>query len=783
MIHFASLQSRITALYTAAFGLVMLLVAAGVQWVIADNAEDKVRQELASSANVIDRFWSLRDQELESAANPLARDFGFREAVATGDDATIRSALDNLAARMDLPNAFVVRYDGRVIGLGPSLDRAYDAEMWSALDAGWRSGALRVNGTTYQAVAAEIAAPNLIGWLVIGRKIGYIELRQLGKLSAIPVHAALVRQGSDGSWIDDAGDAPVKDGRVVTLLDRMANAGGDGRRGTLSQSFDGTMVLVRPLGSNEGGAVTALLLDFQIAEALAQYAPLRWAVAIAGLIGLLVVGFASALLARRIVRPIAALERAARDLERGERTPVQVAGDDEIATLTRSFNSMSGEIVQREQHIRHLAYHDALTGLPNRLKLAEEIGARLPALEGAGRPLALLCIGLDGFKIVNDTLGHAIGDEVLKIAARRLGEAAEGHLLARLGSDQFCLLLDQSGDGGDGEAERLSAAIIAKIRRPMSAGNNNVRVGASVGIAGAPTDARTAEDLIKYADLAMFEAKQRGRGKWCRFAHELDTRAQHRRALELDLHNALRDGQFVLHFQPLFDLATNRFSTFEALVRWQHPERGLILPGEFIPVAEETGLIVPLGEWVLKDACRQAAAWPDGVKVAVNFSSVQFQSRGLTGVVLQALATTGLAPERLEVEITESLFLDNDAHVLEVLHALKALGVRIALDDFGTGYSSLSYLRKFPFDKLKIDRSFIIELLERDDARAVVQAITDLAAALDMETTAEGVEDPEQVAVLREHGCTNVQGYYFSKPIPGDEVLALLADGEARRTA
>jgi diguanylate cyclase (GGDEF)-like protein len=444
---------------------------------------------------------------------------------------------------------------------------------------------------------------------------------------------------------------------------------------------------------------------------------------------------------------------------------------------------MSGDIVQREQHIRHLAYHDALTGLPNRLKLAEEIGARLSTIDGAGQPLALLCIGLDGFKIVNDTLGHAIGDEVLKIAARRLGEAAEGHLLARLGSDQFCLLLDQSGDGGDDEAERLSAAIIAKIRRPMSAGNNNIRVGASIGIAGAPTDARTAEDLIKYADLAMFEAKQRGRGKWCRFAHELDTRARHRRALELDLHNALRDGQFVLYFQPLFDLATNRFSTFEALVRWQHPERGLILPGEFIPVAEETGLIVPLGEWVLKDACRQAAAWPDGVKVAVNFSSVQFQSRGLTGVVLQALATTGLAPERLEVEITESLFLDNDAQVLEVLHALKALGVRIALDDFGTGYSSLSYLRKFPFDKLKIDRSFIIELLERDDARAVVQAITDLAAALDMETTAEGVEDPEQVAVLREHGCTNVQGYYFSKPIPGDEVIALLADGEVRRTA
>jgi diguanylate cyclase (GGDEF)-like protein len=775
MIEFASLQSRITALYTVAFGLVMLGVAATVQWVIADNAEEKVRQELSSSANVIDRFWTLRDQELEAVADPLARDFGFREAVATGDDETIRSALDNVAARMDLPNAFVVRYDGRVIGLGPSLDRDYDAEMWEALDAGWSNGALRVNGVTYQAVAAEITAPNLIGWLVIGRKIGHVELRQLGKLSAIPVHAALVRQSPEGSWIDDANDTPV-DAPVAALLERMTHAG-DGRQGTLSQSFGGKMVLVRPLGSNEGGTVTALLLDFQIAEALAQYAPLRWAVAIAGLIGLLLVGFASAILARRIVRPIAALERAARDLGRGESTQVPVAGNDEIAALTRSFNSMSGAIVEREQHIRHLAYHDPLTGLPNRLKLAEEIADKLQAIELKGGSLALLCIGLDGFKITNDTLGHAVGDEVLRIAARRIAEVAAGHLLAHLGSDQFCLVVE------DGEEERLSSAIIAEIRRPMSPGSHSIRVGASIGIAVAPADAQTADDLVKFADLAMFEAKRRGRGKWCRFAHELDVRAQHRRALELDLHNALRDGQFVLHFQPLFDLATNRFSTFEALVRWQHPERGLIAPLEFIPVAEETGLIVPLGEWVLKEACRQATTWPDEIKVAVNFSSVQFQSRGLVSVVLNALASTGLAPERLEVEITESLFLDNDAHVLDVLHGLKKLGVRIALDDFGTGYSSLSYLCKFPFDKLKIDRSFIIELLERDDARAVVQAITDLAAALDMETTAEGVEDPDQVAVLREHGCTNVQGYYFSKPIPGDQVLALIGETHARKTA
>ena len=243
----------------------------------------------------------------------------------------------------------------------------------------------------------------------------------------------------------------------------------------------------------------------------------------------------------------------------------------------------------------------------------------------------------------------------------------------------------------------------------------------------------------------------------------------------MDLHNALANGEFELHFQPLFDLKRNRFSAFEALVRWNHPQKGLVAPADFIPVAEETGLIVPLGEWVLKEACRQAVTWPADVRVAVNFSPVQFASPGLVSLVFQTLAHAGLAPDRLEVEITESLFLESSERVGEVLRGLKQVGVRIALDDFGTGFSSLSYLRKFPFDKIKIDRSFIIELLREDEAGAVVKAITDLAAALNMETTAEGVEEPEQVEALRAHGCTTLQGFLFSKPVPAGEVLKLLA--------
>jgi diguanylate cyclase (GGDEF)-like protein len=769
MLRFRSLESRITALYSATFGLVMLLVAASLQWAIASSADHKVRSELASSAKVIDRIWSMREQELDSVARPLALDFGFRGAVATDDDATIRSALVNIASRIDLPNAFVVKYDGRVVGMRPDEDSPYDGELWDELDSGWHSGALRINGKTYQAVAAQIRAPALIGWLVLGRRIDAGEMKELSGLSAVPVTAAVVRRTDAGQWVYDQSDTAVRDSGVVSLLTRMKPVT-DGEPVDLSGRMDGNMVLARPLGSSDGVANTALLLNFSIADALAEYDPLRLAVVLAGLIGLVAVAFASTRVARRIVRPIAALERAAKALEQGERTPLPVVSEDEIGTLTGTFNAMSAEIVSRENRIRHMAYHDALTDLPNRLQLREELDRRLAAIGEGGGTLAVLCLDLDNFKIVNDTLGHRVGDQLLKLVAHRLAESADGRFVARTGGDEFCLLVD--GDGA--EAERLAAEVIERLEQPTSVSGHFMRAGASIGISEAPGDALDADDLIKHADLALHAAKSAGRGRHRRFTADLDADANNRRAVEMDLHNAIARGEFELYFQPLFDLAKNRISAFEALIRWNHPDKGLVSPLDFIPIAEETGLIVPIGEWVLKEACRQAVTWPDGIRVAVNFSTVQFATSGIVNLVFQALATSGLAPDRLEVEITESLFLESSDSVREILHGLKQIGVRIALDDFGTGFSSLSYLRKFPFDKIKIDRSFIIELLSEAEASAVVKAITDLAAALDMETTAEGVEEPAQVEALRAHGCTTVQGYLFSKPVPAGKVPDLL---------
>ena len=533
------------------------------------------------------------------------------------------------------------------------------------------------------------------------------------------------------------------------------------------------MVLVRPLGSSDDVATAALLLDFSIADALAEYDGLRLAVVLAGLLGLLLVVLASLSIAKRIVRPIAALERAARALEQGEAREVPVTSHDEIGKLSASFNVMSAEIVSREARIRHMAFHDALTDLPNRARLRDELDRGLARIAAEGGALALLFLDLDNFKITNDTLGDEVGDRLLRIVAERLVEVAAGRFVARVGGDEFCLVV--SGPSVTEEAADLAAQVIERLGGPVSVEGNFVRLAASIGSAEAPADCTRADDLVKHADLALHAAKAAGTGRYRAFTSDLDETAHTRRKVEMDLHNALANGEFELHFQPLFDLKRNRFSAFEALVRWNHPQKGLVAPADFIPVAEETGLIVPLGEWVLKEACRQAVTWPADVRVAVNFSPVQFASPGLVSLVFQTLAHAGLAPDRLEVEITESLFLESSERVGEVLRGLKQVGVRIALDDFGTGFSSLSYLRKFPFDKIKIDRSFIIELLREDEAGAVVKAITDLAAALNMETTAEGVEEPEQVEALRAHGCTTLQGFLFSKPVPAGEVLKLLA--------
>ena len=435
-----------------------------------------------------------------------------------------------------------------------------------------------------------------------------------------------------------------------------------------------------------------------------------------------------------------------------------------------------------QQQIHHMARHDALTNLPNRTLFRERLERALH-LAKRGDQLAVFCLDLDHFKTINDSLGHPVGDGLLREVARRLSACVtEDDTVARLGGDEFAVV--QFCRGCDPTVpSALASRLVESISAPYEVAGHQLVIGVSVGVSLAPDDGDNPDQLLKNADLALYRAKADGRGTYRFFEAGMDARAQARRMLELDLRAAVRREEFEIHFQPIVDIAGARTVAFEALVRWNHPERGRIPPVNFIPLAEETGLIVPLGAWVLRRACALAALWPEPVVVAVNLSPVQFKNLNLASTVMGALRDSGLPASRLELEITESVLLQNSEATLSILHELRAQGVRISLDDFGTGYSSLSYLRSFPFDKIKIDRSFVQELATREDSMAIVRAVTGLGRSLGIVTTAEGVETKEQLELLRRDGCTQAQGYLFSQPRPASEVERMLSDQAASAVA
>ncbi len=432
-----------------------------------------------------------------------------------------------------------------------------------------------------------------------------------------------------------------------------------------------------------------------------------------------------------------------------------------------------------EARIAFLARHDALTGLPNRVQLVERLHDAVATL-GRGEGFAVMCLDLDHFKAVNETLGHSYGDRLLVAAGERLQAALrENDAVGRLGADEFALI--QHDISRPEDAWELAERLLSALATPFELEGQPVAIAASIGIALAPADGADAETLLKNAATALTRAKLDGRGSYRSFEIGMDARLQARRSMELDLRRALPAGEFAVHYQPLVDTGGQRVAGFEALLRWHHPVHGLISPAAFVPLAEETGLIVPIGEWVLRTACAEAARWPGRLKVAVNVSPVQFRDSRLITVVEDALACSGLPPELLELEVTESVLLQNNVATLKMLHALHEIGVRISMDDFGTGYSSLSYLRSFPFDKIKIDQSFVRDLASSADAAAIIRAITALGASLGIRTTAEGVETEQQLTQLRAEGCSELQGYLFSRPIPPEHVPALIARINADR--
>jgi diguanylate cyclase (GGDEF)-like protein/PAS domain S-box-containing protein len=429
---------------------------------------------------------------------------------------------------------------------------------------------------------------------------------------------------------------------------------------------------------------------------------------------------------------------------------------------------------QAEARIAYMAEHDALTDLPNRTLFLRRLDEALARIGRQHEALAVLCLDLDHFKSVNDTLGHPVGDRLLREVAARLNACASGtEIVARLGGDEFAII--ETKRTGPQELSALAERIAKAVSEPYEIDGHEAIVGASIGIAVGPEDGEASDVLMRNADMALYRAKADGRGTFHFFEAEMDRRIQARRALELDLRKAFQNGEFELYYQPQISLESNAVCGFEALLRWRHSERGMIPPSEFIPLAEDIGLIVPLGEWVLREACAQAATWRGDLKLSVNLSPAQFKSRNLIAAVVGALAASGLAPQRLELEITESVLLSENETNVATLHQLRGLGARISLDDFGTGYSSLSYLRSFPFDRIKIDQSFVRELAANSECLAIIRAVAGLGTSLGIATTAEGVETAEQLERLRQEGCTEVQGYLFSPPRPASELRELMA--------
>jgi diguanylate cyclase (GGDEF)-like protein len=421
-----------------------------------------------------------------------------------------------------------------------------------------------------------------------------------------------------------------------------------------------------------------------------------------------------------------------------------------------------------EERIVHVAHHDALTGLPNRILFAEQLEQALKRVR-RGERLAVFYIDLDHLKRVNDTLGHPIGDKLLKGVADRLrGCIRDIDIVARLSGDEFAII--QSSIDGPADAGALAIRIREAIRAPADLNGHQVVIDASIGISIAPDDGTGLDALLKTADIALYEAKNNGRGTYCFFEPEMNERMQVRGKLEQDLQRALANGEFELFYQPIVNLRDNKIRAFEALLRWHHPERGMVSPSEFIPVAEEMGLIIPLGEWVLRAACAEVATWPSEINVSVNVSPLQLTNKNLVNVVVSAIASARIPANRLEIEITESVFFEKTFANISTLKQLHELGVRFVMDDFGTGYSSLGYLLSFPFSKIKIDRSFIAGLSDKKESRAIVRAVANLARDLKMIATAEGVETDQQLEQVRILGCTEMQGYLFSRPLPAAEI-------------
>jgi diguanylate cyclase (GGDEF)-like protein len=788
--------------------VVLLSAVQGTVFVLVDaanrsNAQRKVAEELDVGERIFARLLTAQREQLLQAARVLASDFALREAVATRDVGTIESALANHGGRINAALAILAAPDGTVIAevhpaAAPTTrDGAFPfpALLAQARSAGTASGVALFDGHAYQLVLVPVLAPLPVGWAALGFAIDDALVADLRELTALQVSVFAVGGGAAPRLLASSLDPALH----AALTAAVAGAMRDGGSAALSLQLDGARFEGRAvrLGGGAGtrattgatgsaGPQVVAVLQRSLDEVFAAFNRLQLFLVLLAAISLPLAAAASWVIARGITRPLHQLARSAARMQAGDYAqPVDPVASsdrgDEVALLAGNFNHMRSAIAEREREVLRLAYEDTLTGLPNRVRFLQALRERLAApAEGDGAPpqLAVLTLDLDRFKAINDALGHAAGDEVLRqVGARLSSQLRAGDLVARLSGDEFGVLL---GAADRTQAEAAAERLLAALRVPVLYEQQPLDVSAALGIACCPEHGSDAGALVRHADIALYAAKRSGGGHSVYDPRHAGASRIHLSLLG-ELRTAIAQDQLLLHFQPKLELASGRIKGAEALVRWQHPERGMVPPGEFMPWAEQTGFIRSVTRWVLDAALRQAGAWQASgydLSVAINISARDLMDRELPQRVAALLHAHRVAPARVCLEITESSVMDDPAHGLAILGRLDALGVRLSIDDFGTGFSSLSYLKKLPVDELKIDRSFVLGMRDGQGERAgeaIVRSTIELAHNLGLQVVAEGIEDEPTLARLRELGCDQAQGYFISRPLAAAAFDAWLA--------
>lgn len=769
---FRRLRTRLTVLYAALFGVTLLLVSLAVFTAVNRAAQDQVRDELAASGTVFDRVWSMRSERLREGASLLSRDFGFREAVATGDQATIVSAMENLRRRFAIDRAFIFGVDGQVIGDGADLGSGDTATLEAAFNAVEDpAGVVMLAGQPHQVVSAPVLSPDLIGWVVFAVRLDAREMASLEKLSAIPLQAAVLHRSADG-WRGHSAPAPGDRAAFNSFIDQSLAA-----RRMAPQLFnqgDPAVVLVKPLPTLTDDGSAALLLRYPLSLALAPYRPLLAIVALAGLVGLAVVSWGSWALAGGVTRPISILDAASHRLQRGEDGQVDIESDDEIGRLAASFNTMATEIRDRERRITHLALHDEDTGLPNRRALENMITGAAPRPEGQ---IYMAALGIQRFDHVRGAIGYALAAQAVRMIGKRLTGLAPMSGAARIATDVlgFILIADTPAT-----AEAEASALMVRLEQPLKVGGDAIDVALNLGLAPLGHAEGSAGAALELANIALDQARAAKR-KVAFFDAEAYGDPSSNLSLMSSMVAAFEAGDIALHYQPKYDMRSRAVTGVEALIRWRDPVRGMLSPDLFIPMAEETGHIRMLTEWVVRRAVidqRVAAEAGHDLSVAVNISG---RILGEPDFIPFAREQMQAAVGKLVFEITETAVIENPDLALRMLDDFADAGIEISIDDYGTGLSSLAYLKRIRGHELKIDKAIVQGVTDSQRDALIVRSTIDLAHGLGLKVTAEGVETEEVFALLGAMGCDRAQGWLIARPLPIGELLTFLGQDSLER--